>query len=119
MRTQTGRTRRRWTMSCRCVPERAGRGRGSSVPSPDPAGVDGVVILDLRLRADRYLLAPKAYAGCVLLLETSEEMPGAEYVYRVLLGMGETRHARGVRCGGGGAYQQFSVWTSATLTRTS
>lgn len=106
-------------MSCRCVPERAGRGRGSSVPSPDPAGVDGVVILDLRLRADRYLLAPKAYAGCVLLLDTSEEMPGAEYVYRVLLGMGETRHARGVRCGGGGAYQQFSVWTSATLTRTS
>ena len=50
---------------------------------------------------------------------TLESMPGAEYVYRVLLGMGETRHARGVRCGGGGAYQQFSVWTSATLTRTS
>jgi muramoyltetrapeptide carboxypeptidase LdcA involved in peptidoglycan recycling len=46
-------------------------------------------ILDFNLRADRYLLAPAAYAGCVLLLETSEEMPGAEYVYRVLMGMGE------------------------------
>lgn len=46
-------------------------------------------ILDLHLRAARYLLAPEACAGCVLLLETSEEMPGAEYVYRVLLGMGE------------------------------
>ena len=46
-------------------------------------------IVDLHLRAGRYLLAPEAYAGCVLLLETSEEMPGAEYVYRVLMGMGE------------------------------
>ena len=46
-------------------------------------------ILDLHLRAGRYLLVPEAYAGCVLLLETSEEMPDAEYVYRLLMGMGE------------------------------
>ncbi len=46
-------------------------------------------ILDFHLRADRYLLPSQAYAGCVLMLETSEEMPSAEYVYRVLLGMGE------------------------------
>lgn len=46
-------------------------------------------ILDLHLRAGRYLLSPEAYAGCVLLLETSEEMPSASDVYRVLLGMGE------------------------------
>src|SRR5665647_3586153 len=46
-------------------------------------------ILDFQLRAGRYLLVPEAYAGCVLLLETSEEMPGAEYVHRVLVGMGE------------------------------
>lgn len=46
-------------------------------------------ILDLQLRAGRYLLAPEAYAGCVLLLETSEELPSAEYVYRMLVGMGE------------------------------
>jgi len=46
-------------------------------------------ILDMHLRAGTYLLAPEAYAGCVLLLETSEEMPGAEYVYRALMGMGE------------------------------
>jgi muramoyltetrapeptide carboxypeptidase LdcA involved in peptidoglycan recycling len=46
-------------------------------------------ILDFHLRANRYLLAPRAYAGCVLLLQTSGEMPGAEYVYRMLMGMGE------------------------------
>ena len=46
-------------------------------------------ILDFHLRANRYLLAPRAYAGCVLLLETSEQMPGAEYVYRMLMGIGE------------------------------
>jgi muramoyltetrapeptide carboxypeptidase LdcA involved in peptidoglycan recycling len=46
-------------------------------------------ILDMHLRAGRYLLAPEAYAGCVLLLETSEEMPGADYVHRMLVGMGE------------------------------
>jgi muramoyltetrapeptide carboxypeptidase LdcA involved in peptidoglycan recycling len=46
-------------------------------------------ILDFHLRAGRYLLEPEAYAGCVLMLETSEEMPSAEYVYRVLAGMGE------------------------------
>ena len=48
-----------------------------------------VEILDMHLRAGTYLLAPQVYAGCVLLLETSEEMPGAEYVYRTLMGMGE------------------------------
>jgi len=46
-------------------------------------------ILDLHLRAGRYLLAPEAYAGCILLLETTEEMPDADYVYRMLMGMGE------------------------------
>jgi muramoyltetrapeptide carboxypeptidase LdcA involved in peptidoglycan recycling len=46
-------------------------------------------ILDFHLRAGRYLLASEEYAGCVLLLETSEEMPGAPYVYRMLMGMGE------------------------------
>jgi muramoyltetrapeptide carboxypeptidase LdcA involved in peptidoglycan recycling len=56
-------------------------------------------ILDFQLRAGRYLLAPEAYAGCVLLLETSEEMPGAEYVHRVLVGMGER-----------GMLEQFAAW---------
>ena len=62
-------------------------GEQRAVTGPSWGGC--VEILDFHLRADRYLLAPEAYAGCVLLLETSEEMPGAEYVYRVLLGMGE------------------------------
>jgi muramoyltetrapeptide carboxypeptidase LdcA involved in peptidoglycan recycling len=58
-------------------------------------------IVDFHLRADRWLQPPEAYAGCVLFLETSEEPPDEEYVYRVLLGMGER-----------GLLQQFAavVW---------
>ncbi len=46
-------------------------------------------ILDFHLRAARWLQPNEAYAGCVLLAETSEEMPDADYVYRVLMCMGE------------------------------
>jgi muramoyltetrapeptide carboxypeptidase LdcA involved in peptidoglycan recycling len=46
-------------------------------------------VVDLHLRANRYLLGSEAYDGCVLFLETSEEMRPARYVYRVLMGMGE------------------------------
>src|SRR5262249_56373615 len=58
-------------------------------------------ILDFHFRADRYLQANEAYAGCVLFCETSEEMPSSDYVYQVLMGMGER-----------GMLQQFAavVW---------
>lgn len=46
-------------------------------------------IVDFQLRAGRYLLDPAAYAGAVLFVETSEELPSATYVYRVLMGLGE------------------------------
>lgn len=46
-------------------------------------------IVDFQLRAGRWLLANDAYAGCVLFLETSEELPDADYVGRVLMCMGE------------------------------
>jgi muramoyltetrapeptide carboxypeptidase LdcA involved in peptidoglycan recycling len=62
-------------------------GEPQSVTGPTWGGC--VEILDMHLRAGTHLLAPEAYAGCVLLLETSEELPGSEYVYRVLVGMGE------------------------------
>lgn len=39
--------------------------------------------------ADRVAQPVDAYAGNVLFLETSEEMPRAEEVYRILRGMGE------------------------------
>jgi len=47
-------------------------------------------IVDFNLRVARYL-APDdaAYDGCVLYLETSEEMPTAQYVGEVLMCMGE------------------------------
>ncbi len=41
------------------------------------------------MMADRDILPPEAYEGCVLLLETSEEMPGDVEVYRILRCMGE------------------------------
>lgn len=46
-------------------------------------------ILAWLLMADREILAPDQYAGRVLFLETSEEMPEAEEVYRILRNMGE------------------------------
>jgi muramoyltetrapeptide carboxypeptidase LdcA involved in peptidoglycan recycling len=46
-------------------------------------------ILDFHLRAARWMQPNEAYAGCVFLAETSEEMPDSEYVYRVLMCMGE------------------------------
>ena len=46
-------------------------------------------ILHWNLAADRWILPPADYAGCVLLLETSEEMPPAEEVFRMLRNAGE------------------------------
>ena len=46
-------------------------------------------IVDWHLRTGRYLLPPAAYAGSILYLETSEEMPPADSVYRALVAMGE------------------------------
>jgi muramoyltetrapeptide carboxypeptidase LdcA involved in peptidoglycan recycling len=46
-------------------------------------------ILHWNLAADRWIAPVEAYAGCVLLLETSEEMPPAEEVYRMLRNAGE------------------------------
>lgn len=47
-------------------------------------------ILSWLLMADREIQGdPAAYDGCVLLLETSEELPGADEVFRILRNMGE------------------------------
>jgi muramoyltetrapeptide carboxypeptidase LdcA involved in peptidoglycan recycling len=46
-------------------------------------------VIDFQLRASRYVGSPEDYGGSVLFLETSEELPPATYVYRVLMGMGE------------------------------
>jgi muramoyltetrapeptide carboxypeptidase LdcA involved in peptidoglycan recycling len=43
----------------------------------------------LQAAADQYLPSPEALNGVVLLLETSEELPSAAVVQRMLLGMGE------------------------------
>ncbi len=46
-------------------------------------------ILSELMMADREIRHPAAYDGCVLVLETSEEMPSPRAVYRVLRNMGE------------------------------
>jgi muramoyltetrapeptide carboxypeptidase LdcA involved in peptidoglycan recycling len=46
-------------------------------------------ILEWVLASNRYVHDVGAYAGCVLLLETSEEMPSDDEVFRILRNMGE------------------------------
>lgn len=46
-------------------------------------------ILDWQLSVSKYILPVEAYAGNVLFVETSEEMPSATAVYRILMCMGE------------------------------
>jgi len=46
-------------------------------------------VLHWNLAANRWIRPAKDYAGCVLMIETSEEMPTAEEVFRMLRNMGE------------------------------
>jgi muramoyltetrapeptide carboxypeptidase LdcA involved in peptidoglycan recycling len=46
-------------------------------------------IMEWNLAANRWIRPSADYAGCVLLLETSEEMPPAEEVFRMLRNAGE------------------------------
>ena len=46
-------------------------------------------IVSWQLAADRWMAPVEHYDGCVLLLETSEEMPSADEVFRVLRNAGE------------------------------
>lgn len=62
---------------------------GSSATATGSAWGGSLEIIDFHLRAARYLLDDDAHNGEVLFLETSEELPPASYVYRVLMCMGE------------------------------
>ena len=46
-------------------------------------------IVHWNLAANRWILPNDSYEGCVLILETSEEMPSADEVFRMLRNMGE------------------------------
>jgi muramoyltetrapeptide carboxypeptidase LdcA involved in peptidoglycan recycling len=63
--------------------------QGPQVTFTGPSWGGNLEILDFHLRTGRYLLPDEQYEGAVLLLETSEELPPADYVYRVLMCMGE------------------------------
>jgi muramoyltetrapeptide carboxypeptidase LdcA involved in peptidoglycan recycling len=45
--------------------------------------------IDFNLRAGKHILNNEMYQDKVLFFETSEELPSADYVYRVLMSMGE------------------------------
>jgi len=62
---------------------------GSTTPVSGRLWGGNLEILDWTLGVSRHLLPLEQYAGCVLFLETSEEMPSAEEVYRMLRVMGE------------------------------
>ena len=67
-------------------------------------------IVDFNLRAARYL-APDdaAYDGCVLYLETTEELPTAQYVGEVLMCLGERGPAPALRGAAHGPAQGLVV----------
>lgn len=58
-----------------------------SVTAPTWGG--NLEILHWNLAAGRWILPNEAYAGCVLVLETSEELPPPQEVYRMLRNVGE------------------------------
>ena len=62
---------------------------GPSRPVLGPLWGGNLEILSWTLGVGRDLLPNEAYAGRVLLLETSEEMPSADEVYRLFMVMGE------------------------------
>lgn len=54
-----------------------------------PSWGGNLEMLHWNLAAGRWIRPADDYAGCVLLLETSEEMPASEEVFRMLRNMGE------------------------------
>lgn len=62
-------------------------GAGRVVSGPTWGG--NLEILHWNLAAGRWIGAVDQYAGCVLLLETSEELPSADEVFRMLRNAGE------------------------------
>ncbi|TMR97435.1 S66 family peptidase [Nonomuraea basaltis] len=62
---------------------------GPRRPVTGPSWGGCLEVIDSNLRAGNHIENPAAYDGCVLFLETSEELPDATYVYRVLMCMGE------------------------------
>lgn len=62
-------------------------GRQDRVTGPSWGG--NLEILDWNLRVGTYIRPVADYAGTIFYFETSEELPSATYVYRVLMAMGE------------------------------
>ncbi len=64
---------------------------GPPVAVTGPSWGGCLEVVDFHLRTGRYLQPDDEYEGAVLFMETSEELAPADYVYRVLMCMGERR----------------------------
>lgn len=71
------------------TPESGWRWHNADQVVVGPTWGGNLEILHWNLAANRWILANEAYAGSVLLLETSEEMPSADEVFRMLRNVGE------------------------------
>jgi muramoyltetrapeptide carboxypeptidase LdcA involved in peptidoglycan recycling len=78
-----------FTTEPRMLPAAPWSWHGPQTKVTGPAWGGSLEVIDFHLRASRYLLDGDRYDGAVLYAETSEELPPAGYVYRVLMGMGE------------------------------
>jgi muramoyltetrapeptide carboxypeptidase LdcA involved in peptidoglycan recycling len=85
----TGAIQRLWTGRRRPGRARAGAGTIPTGWSPARPGGGNLEILHWNLAANRWIRPADEYAGCGLLLETSEEMPSAEETFRMLRNAGE------------------------------
>ena len=68
---------------------------GADAAIEGPTWGGNLEILHWNLAASRWIRPAEDYAGCILLLETSEEMPSATEVFRMLRNLGE----RGILAG--------------------
>jgi muramoyltetrapeptide carboxypeptidase LdcA involved in peptidoglycan recycling len=62
---------------------------GPAVKVTGPAWGGNLEVIDVHLRVGRWLLDLDAYDGAILIIETSDALPSADEVYRILMGMGE------------------------------
>ncbi len=71
------------------TPETAWRWHDATSRITGPTWGGNLEILHWNLAANRWIRPNEEYAGCVLMLETSEDMPSADEVFRMLRNVGE------------------------------
>ena len=78
-----------WDVSLPTTPDSGWQWHNATRVVSGPTWGGNLEILHWNLAANRWILPNEEYARCVLILETSEEMPGADQVYQMLRNVGE------------------------------